>query len=98
MAPPPPPAPNPTPVVVSVATAEALVDVLAAAEARAAPSTRVDIRRLRDHAVVRFEAAADAAAVRADGRRTKPRFATQLLVIQLVLERAVAYVPIRVGR
>jgi hypothetical protein len=95
--PPPPPPPNPAPVVVSVATIDAVVAVLATAEARAARSTEVDIGRLRDHAVVRFEADVDADARRAVTRRPAPRFATQLLVIQLVLDRAVVSVPIRLG-
>jgi Stage II sporulation protein len=98
-APPPPPPPNPVPVVVSVtaAASETLVDVQASGDAATTTRSVVDIRRMRDHRVVRFESAIDARERRVVSRRDRPRFATQLLVIQLVLDRSVASVPLRLG-
>jgi hypothetical protein len=96
-APPSPPPANPAPVVVSVLTTDADVEVVATAEGRGTPGTSTSTRRLRDHAVVRFEANVDARARHSVTPRTTPRFATQLLVIQLVLDRAVMGVPMRLG-
>lgn len=60
----------------------------------------VDIRRMGDHAVVRFEAAVDVALRHAAHaqRGSEPRFATRLLVVQLVLGRAIANAPLKLGR
>jgi stage II sporulation SpoD-like protein len=102
VAPPPPPPPDPEPIVVSVAdaTSGAITEVTAAAEpADARPSTEQLIRRLRTHPAVLFEAAVDAETARRGGvaSASRPRFAVQLLVVQLVLDRALAAVPVRLA-
>ena len=76
------------------------MEVAAAGEPDPAePTEEPLIDRLRDHPVVRFEAAVDAAEARraGAGRVATPRFAVRLLVIQLVLDRSVASLPARVG-
>lgn len=101
VAPPPPPPPNPEPIVVAVTEAAGgtIVEVAAAGEpSQAEPATERLIDRLRDHAVVRFEAAVDARDARRGAVRiASPRFAVRVLVIQLVIERAVAGMPARFG-
>ena len=87
-------------IVVSVTHSPAgpLVEVAAGEPDRQEPATEPEplIDRLRDHPVVLFEAAVDAAEARRSASRVAtPRFAVRLLVIQLVLERSVASMPAR---
>jgi hypothetical protein len=84
-APPPPPPPDPVPIVVTAATASAAV---------APPPTaaEVDIRDMRDHAIVRFERAADEAAAKARWRapRASPRFIALGVWVGAAIDRLLA--------
>ena len=100
IAPPPPPPPNPEPVVVGVqAAGTSFTRADLGTSTPRGPTRNGDMRRMSNHAVVRFEAAVDAAVRRAADaeRSSEPRFATRLLVVQLVLDRAVASVPLKAG-
>ncbi|MEP6680032.1 MAG: SpoIID/LytB domain-containing protein [Chloroflexota bacterium] len=86
-APPPPPPSNPTPIVVTTT-------VLAVAAAPRPAAAVVDIRDMADHAVVRFERALDAAAVRGVWRLTRvnPRLIAAGLWIAGAVDRLLAEV------
>lgn len=81
---------------VSGTTAE---PALAATAAGAPPShATVDVARMQDHAVLRFEQATDAAARDSfDPAPPSPRLAVRLLLAHLVAERTLSRLPYRAG-
>jgi hypothetical protein len=85
-APPPPPPPDPAPIVVTAATTSPAVSAPLPSVAE------VDIREMRDRAVVRFERAADEAAAGAAWRspESSPRFIAFRLWIGAALEALLA--------
>jgi hypothetical protein len=94
VAPPPPPPPDAAPIVVSVAeTGVTIVEAAAPGSPTSAP-TRATLHSLRDHGVVRFERASDAARRRsvAFARPALPA-ASRLLIARLAVERALATLP-----
>jgi hypothetical protein len=96
-APPPPPPANPAPIVVSVArpTTTARIEATAADSPPPRPAV-VDINRMADHAVVRFERAVDDASVR-DRHATadpSPRLAVRLLLLRVLVEHALRNLPL----
>ena len=72
---------------------------LAATAAGAPPShATVEVARMQDHAVLRFERATDAAARASfNPARPSPRLAVRLLLARLVTERALSSLPYRAG-
>jgi len=96
-APPPAPPADPEPIVVTVSDGGgARIEATAAgAPARAAT---VDISELLGHASVRFERTVDAATRPAPiAQGSSRRVMLRLVVIGLLLERALANVPVRMG-
>jgi hypothetical protein len=96
-APPPAPPADPEPIVVTVGDGDG-ARIEATAAGAPARATTVDISELDGHASVRFERAMDAAvrpglAATGASRRAMLR----LIVIGLVIERALANVPVRMG-
>jgi hypothetical protein len=85
---------------VAEATVGPIVEV---AGAGAPPATteraaaRVDLARMRNHAVVRYERAVDDAAARRPAAIDRPTLplATRILVTRLVVDRALVILPLR---
>ena len=99
-APPPPPPPDPEPIIVTVSTAAGGASIEAtAAGTPSRVAAVVDIDEMADHAVVRFERARDVAALHS--RRHAPhvstRAALRMIVMRLLIERAMAGLPLRIG-
>ncbi len=95
-APPPPPPPDPEPIVVAVSGSS--IEVAAAGAPRRPVAATIDLAAMQDHAVVRFERRVDATARRSvvTARATMPA-TLRLLVMRLVIERALAMLPTRIG-
>ncbi|MGI8999079.1 MAG: SpoIID/LytB domain-containing protein [Candidatus Limnocylindria bacterium] len=106
-APPPPPAPDPIPIVVALSADPEVPSIEMTAAGTSGPvaatmspvAAIVDIIEMRDHAVVRFERAVDAAP-RSSGTSTPgtARHAVlRAIVMRLVVERALHNLPLRIG-
>jgi hypothetical protein len=94
-APPPPPPPNPAPIVVAATEAGTgeIVEAAASVSPTATPA-RATLRSLRDHRVVRFERAMDAALRRSLAVRRPPLPAlSRLLIARLAVERSLLTLP-----
>jgi hypothetical protein len=95
-APPPPPPPNPAPIVVSVTETGngTVVEAAAAPGSPTAAPSRPTPRSMRDHGVVRFEQAVDAAP-RRSGTFARPPLpaVARLLIARLAVQRALATLP-----
>jgi hypothetical protein len=95
VAPPPPPPADPERIVVSASNGDdgGTLEVAAANEAARTPAA-LDIARMGEHAVVRFEREADAATNRSAATPVVSVPATlRLLVMRTVIQRAVANLP-----
>lgn len=94
-APPPPPPANPAPIVVSVTVTGngTIVEAAAPGSPTAAPA-RPTLHSMRDHGVVRFERAADAASRRSVTLAHAPLPAVnRLMIARLAVQRALVTLP-----
>ena len=98
-APPPPPPPDPVPIVVAVTTDPEVPSIEQTAAGAPKPvAATVDIAEMSEHAVVSFERAVDAVPRWYWSTAPTSRHAVlRLIVMQLVVDRAISNLPLRIG-
>jgi hypothetical protein len=100
-APPPPPPPDPEPIVVYVSADSEVPSIEMTAAGTPRPvAAIVDVARMGDHAVVRFERSVDATPLeyRITMSPNPRQAALRRIVMQFLVERALANLPVRFGR
>ncbi|MEO7296728.1 MAG: hypothetical protein ABIZ57_11355 [Candidatus Limnocylindria bacterium] len=99
-APPPPPPPDPAPIVVALSTDPEVPSIEQTAAGTPKPvAAIVDIAEMSEHAVVRFERAVDAVPrwSWSTAAPTSRQAILRLVVMQLVVDRAISNLPLRIG-